>query len=184
MMSHTAFGVNLRRWRERQGLTQDALSEVLSVERVTVTRWETGQTFPPPKTMRRIAEVTGKPLAWFFEEDDPPQPPFITNILPDVLAGAGLAPEPPPPDVQPPAPQAHAPQGAVDMHDLLAQLVQSQAHLSQAMARMAEGQAELRQGQAEIRKVQTEISRAVADLAAQEQGATRVDVRRGRERAG
>jgi len=170
MMSHTAFGANLRRWRERQGLTQDALSEVLSVERVTVTRWETGQTFPPPKTMRRIAEVTGKPLAWFFEEDDPPQPPFITNILPDVLAGAGQA-------TMQSAPPAAAPPGQVDLPAMLAHLMQSQAHLSQAMARMAEGQEELRKGQAEI-------AQAVADLAAQEQGATTTDARRRRERAG
>jgi len=160
----------IRAAREERGLSQTAFAAELDVSRTAVQNWESGGDFPAISRIARIAEVTGKPEEWFF------QPPFVTNILPDVLAGAGLAPESPLRAAQPPAPVS-APPGAVDMHALLAQLVQSQDRLSQAMARMAEGQEELRRGQAEI-------ANAVADLAAQEQGATRVDVRHRRERAG
>ncbi len=183
-LSVSVIPLRIRQIREQRDLSQIAFGERLGVSRTTIQGWERGDKSPALERLDDIAAALSCEVDDLLRMEDPPQPPFITNILPDVLAGAGLAPEPPPPDVQQPAPQAHAPPGAVDMHDLLAQLVQSQAHLSQAMARMAEGQAELQQGQAEIRKVQAEISRAVADLAAQEQGATRVDARRGRKRAG
>ncbi len=161
----------IRAAREERGLSQTAFAAALDVSRTAVQNWESGADFPAISRIERIAEVTGKPEEWFF------QPPFVTNVLTDVIEGAGLAPKPPSAGAANMQAPVSAPPGAVDMQALLAQLVQSQANLSQAMACMAEGQEELRKGQAEI-------ARAVADLAAQERGATRTDARHRRERAG
>jgi transcriptional regulator with XRE-family HTH domain len=179
-----AIGDKVRLARESASLSQEGLADLVGLSRNAVSNIEAAGAVPKADTLWRISQATGKPLAWFFQE--PARPPFVTNILPDILAGMGLAPESPPQ-----AAPASAPPGPVDMHALLAQLVQSQAHLSHAMARMAEGQARMAEGQArmaegqeELRRGQAEIARAVADMAAQEQGATRTDARHRRERAG
>ena len=51
-------GVRLRTARRSVGLTQKQLAEALSVESITVSRWERGVTTPSLPRLRRIAEIT------------------------------------------------------------------------------------------------------------------------------
>ena len=54
-----AVGRNLRRLRERAGLTQDALAERLHVTRQAVSSWETGRNQPDIETLTALAEALG-----------------------------------------------------------------------------------------------------------------------------
>jgi transcriptional regulator with XRE-family HTH domain len=51
-------GARLRIARRSAGLTQRQLAEQLSVESITVSRWERGVTTPSLPRLRRIAELT------------------------------------------------------------------------------------------------------------------------------
>lgn len=165
-MSYKAFGTNLRRWRELQGMTQDKLSEVLSVERVTVTRWENSQTFPPPKTMQRIAEVTGKPLTWFFE-DQPSEEP-------------GAPATSPPPHQSPPLPAPGVEDRLARMERILGALVEQQAQaapedrIAQAVAQaVAQSQAQVADAVSRVAQAQAQLADALARQA--EESARRFD---------
>ncbi|MBR5701359.1 MAG: helix-turn-helix transcriptional regulator [Oscillospiraceae bacterium] len=48
-------GKNIRRYREQQGLTQDALAERLHVTRQAVSNWETGKNQPDLETLEALA---------------------------------------------------------------------------------------------------------------------------------
>ena len=50
-------GRNLKRLRQRAGLTQDALAERLHVTRQAVSSWETGKTAPDVETLMALAEA-------------------------------------------------------------------------------------------------------------------------------
>ena len=52
-----AVGKNLKRLRQRENLTQDALAERLHVTRQAVSSWETGKTQPDVETLAALAEV-------------------------------------------------------------------------------------------------------------------------------
>ena len=52
-----AVGKNLKRLRQREKLTQDALAEQLHVTRQAVSSWETGKTQPDVETLTALAEV-------------------------------------------------------------------------------------------------------------------------------
>ena len=54
----TGVGGRLRTARRSAGLTQKQLAEALSVESITVSRWERGVTSPSLPRLRRIAEIT------------------------------------------------------------------------------------------------------------------------------
>jgi len=41
-------GLELRAWRKRRRLSQEALAQLLGITRVTVARWEVGIRFIPP----------------------------------------------------------------------------------------------------------------------------------------
>ena len=49
-------GRNLKRLRQRAGLTQDALAERLHVTRQAVSSWETGKNQPDIETLTALAE--------------------------------------------------------------------------------------------------------------------------------
>jgi len=40
------FGTHVRLWRQQRGLNQQALADLLGINRVTLVRWETDQTKP------------------------------------------------------------------------------------------------------------------------------------------
>lgn len=50
--------------RKDAGLTQEALAAATGFSRSAVTQWEDGRIRPRHKTLAKIAEVTGKPIAW------------------------------------------------------------------------------------------------------------------------
>lgn len=52
-------GRNLKRLRQRAGLTQDALGERLHVTRQAVSSWETGKNQPDVETLAALAEALG-----------------------------------------------------------------------------------------------------------------------------
>ena len=52
-----AVGKNLKRLRQRENLTQDALAEQLHVTRQAVSSWETGKTQPDIETLTALAEA-------------------------------------------------------------------------------------------------------------------------------
>lgn len=52
-------GRNLKRLRQRAGLTQDALAERLHVTRQAVSAWETGKNQPDVETLAALAEALG-----------------------------------------------------------------------------------------------------------------------------
>ena len=56
-----SFGAALRCWRQQQGLSQDALGQLLApqVKRSTVICWESGLRFPARKVLGQIVALTG-----------------------------------------------------------------------------------------------------------------------------
>jgi transcriptional regulator with XRE-family HTH domain len=57
------------RIKEARGeMTQRDLADALGVDPITVSRWERGVNELTTRKLRKIAEATGKPLAFFYEE--------------------------------------------------------------------------------------------------------------------
>lgn len=59
----------VRAARKEAGLTQEALAERAGIQPLSVSHFENGRQAPKTETLERIAEATGKPLPWFFQED-------------------------------------------------------------------------------------------------------------------
>lgn len=58
----------IRKAREHAGLKQDELAQKLDTTRQTLGRWENGSHTPTEKNLQALAEATGVPLDWFYEE--------------------------------------------------------------------------------------------------------------------
>lgn len=54
--------------RKAAGLTRAELAEHAQSTEAAVRLWESGQREPRLKYLKRIADATDRPLAWFFEE--------------------------------------------------------------------------------------------------------------------
>lgn len=65
-------GDALREARETMGISQEELADRVGVSSQTVGRWERGVVAPQGRNLVRLAEATGKPLGFFF--DDAPFP--------------------------------------------------------------------------------------------------------------
>lgn len=61
-------GERIRQARKQRQLLQKQLAAKVSVEPMTVSRWERGVNQPDMDTLRVIAQATQKPLAFFVEE--------------------------------------------------------------------------------------------------------------------
>jgi len=83
---HT-FGRRLKAAREELGLSQERLAEAIGVVRRTLAHYEAGTKSPEFSKLPAIAAATGKPLAWFFQDEDAAEP-------------APAAQPPPQPDMQ------------------------------------------------------------------------------------
>jgi transcriptional regulator with XRE-family HTH domain len=56
--------------RTRQlALTQREFAALVGVEPVQVSRWENGKAEPRLAQVRKLAEVTGRPVSWFFDDE-------------------------------------------------------------------------------------------------------------------
>ena len=64
-----ALGSRIRELREQHlALTQRELGIHLGTDAVTISRWERGVVEPRPRFLRELSRISGKPIAWFFEE--------------------------------------------------------------------------------------------------------------------
>lgn len=66
------------------GLSQEELARNLGLSTSAVRKWESGAGSPYPKTLKKIAEVTGKPISFFTgrPEDDPaPEPERTVPVM-------------------------------------------------------------------------------------------------------
>ena len=64
-----SFGDRLRATRKEKGLSQEQLAEELEVSRQSVTKWETGITFPEIRTMLRLASLLDRDLDWLLYDE-------------------------------------------------------------------------------------------------------------------
>lgn len=53
--------------RAELGMSQTEFGSAIGVTPSAVQQWEQGRAKPYPKTLRKISEVTGKPLEWFTD---------------------------------------------------------------------------------------------------------------------
>ena len=56
-------------FREQQNLTQEQLGKKMSVSRITVVRWETGERTPDLDSVEKIARALNKKVNLVFEDD-------------------------------------------------------------------------------------------------------------------
>lgn len=74
--THTNDGPGIRperviRARREAGLSQAELADLVGCSPRTVQYWESpGSTTPRSRYVRALAGATGKPIAWFFTEDE------------------------------------------------------------------------------------------------------------------
>lgn len=64
-----SFGDRLRATRKEKGFSQEQLAEELEVSRQSVTKWETGISFPEIRTMLRLASLLGRDLDWLLYDE-------------------------------------------------------------------------------------------------------------------
>ena len=69
MTKRTVVGERIRQARAERGWKQKNLAAEVSVEPITVSRWERGATTPDLQVLGRVAEATGKPLSYFVGDD-------------------------------------------------------------------------------------------------------------------
>ena len=51
------FSEKLIRLRKREGLSQEALAEMLGISRQAVSRWENGESVPNPETLKQLSAL-------------------------------------------------------------------------------------------------------------------------------
>lgn len=59
----------LRAYRQRVGLSQREVADILNLNRSTYSYYELGKTLPDPVTLHRIAKIFGVPVQALFEEE-------------------------------------------------------------------------------------------------------------------
>lgn len=76
------FGEKLQKLRSREGLSQDALAELLNVSRQAVSRWERDETMPETEKVVRISEHFHVTTDYLLK-DGPEHFPLASRPLPD-----------------------------------------------------------------------------------------------------
>lgn len=56
-MNNNIFGENLKQLREENGLTQQALADMIAISHQSISKWELGITYPQVIWVYRIADV-------------------------------------------------------------------------------------------------------------------------------
>jgi transcriptional regulator with XRE-family HTH domain len=69
MAAKTLVGERIRAARDERGWKQKHLAAEVSVEPITVSRWERGATTPDLQVLGLVAQATGKPLSFFVGDD-------------------------------------------------------------------------------------------------------------------
>lgn len=60
-------GKHIKEARMSLGMEQPDLAEAISVSVTSVSQWENGHTYPRITNIASIAELTGRDVAWFFD---------------------------------------------------------------------------------------------------------------------
>jgi transcriptional regulator with XRE-family HTH domain len=68
MAGRRELGERIRAARAEKGWKQKHLASQVSVEPITVSRWERGATTPDLDALGLVAEATGKPLGYFVDQ--------------------------------------------------------------------------------------------------------------------
>lgn len=74
---------SIKNIRTEQGVSQEALAELLDVSRQTVSKWETGQVRPSADHLARLSQALGVPVDalvkddWVPPEEKPPEVQFV-----------------------------------------------------------------------------------------------------------
>jgi repressor LexA len=64
-------GEKIRKLREKKGLSQQALAELLGTTQQSVAYWESGKRKPRYEKLKKLAEVFSVPISYFFESEKP-----------------------------------------------------------------------------------------------------------------
>lgn len=67
--ANAIFASRVKRARREAKLTQENLAREIGCTTRSVQGWEAGDSLPRGARLRGLAEVTGKPVAWFYEEE-------------------------------------------------------------------------------------------------------------------
>lgn len=75
------FGKRLQEFRKNENLSQAQLAELIDVDARTISRIESGEQFPKPENMAKIAEVLNVSIDRFFKQDDDAENPLPIEEL-------------------------------------------------------------------------------------------------------
>ena len=64
-----SFGDRLKVTRKQKGFSQEELAERLDVSRQSVTKWETGISYPEIRTLLELSYILEKDLDWLFSDE-------------------------------------------------------------------------------------------------------------------
>lgn len=82
------FGRRLRLARKQAKLSQERLAEKLDVSPTTIVNWEKGHNSPEFGRLQPLADLLGKPAAWFFH-DDAADRDLLAELLDQVRQAGG-----------------------------------------------------------------------------------------------
>lgn len=77
-----SLGDRMAKARSHAGYSQQETADRLHISRVTLSRYESGERTPSKELVQALAEATGVPVEWFYQ-DTPASPPEATSALPD-----------------------------------------------------------------------------------------------------
>lgn len=82
--------------RTHAGLNQSELAQKMGLSRNTLGRWESGANTPTEKNLQALAEATGVPVEWFYQDETshPSQATpqrFLVEVSGDTLTASPLA---------------------------------------------------------------------------------------------
>ncbi len=63
-------GLQIRKYREKNGISQQKLAEAINVSQQTVNKWENGYAFPQADRLEEIAAVLCCPVSFLVYDDD------------------------------------------------------------------------------------------------------------------
>lgn len=75
------FRTKLVSLREDEGLSQDELAEKCHVSRLTISRWERGETWPKPDDLSALAKAFRVDPKVFFMSEEPSKSDKVQSIL-------------------------------------------------------------------------------------------------------
>ena len=69
MITSNVFPQRLKQLRQKKGLTQQKLAEILGIKRNTYSDWENGKTEPSFENLIKLADLLEVSLDWLFGRD-------------------------------------------------------------------------------------------------------------------